>query len=267
MTDENAAILIETTQKLLNALLQGDTSMLMEHIDDDFILVDPNHDMFLDSKNKFNVVLTQVVSQCDKCSINDKRFILAQNCGNACTVIGAYSLTLTINGKPTTMKQNCVFTWELTDDGRPLLKHIGISSPGPMTSQGTAGGGAGSAEEAACSSAAPRTGRMVITDLNECTRFVQRSDILYATSDGRNTLIRCVNDDINARISISSFLKEAGSGFISIHRCYAVNTEHITMIKPYAVILSDGSELPVPVKRYGEIKQMLNSMLGDPVLL
>lgn len=266
MTDEKAAFLIETTQKLIDDLWHGDSSMLMKHIDDDFILVDPSHDMFLNGKDKLNVVLTQVINQSEKTAITNKKFILAQNCGNACTIIGDYSLTLTLNGKPRVIRQNCVFTWELTDGGDPLLKHIGISSPVSVTSHRSSENISPSAEPAN-DPAPPRTGRMVITDLNECTRFIQRSDILYATSDGRNTLIRCVNDDINARISISSFLKEAGSSFISIHRCYAVNIEHITMIKPYAVILSDGSELPVPVKRYGEIKQMLNSMLGDPALL
>lgn len=266
MTDEKAAFLIGTTQKLIDGLWHGDSSMLMEHINDDFILVDPNHDLFLNGKDKLNVVLTQVINQSEKTSITNKKFILAQNCGNACTVIGDYSLTLTINGMPRVIRQNCVFTWELNDSGDPLLKHIGISSPLSVTSH-CFGENIRPSEGPAREPAPPKSGRMVITDLNECTRFVHRSDILYATSDGRNTLIRCANDDINARISISSFLKEAGSGFISIHRCYAVNTEHIMMIKPYAVILSDGSELPVPVKRYAEIKQMLNSMLGDPALM
>ena len=95
---------------------------------------------------------------------------------------------------------------------------------------------------------------MIITDTDDCTRFIPRSDILYATSDGRNCQICCFSGIINARINISSFVEKAGGRFVLIHRCYAINLDHITLLKPYCVVMSNGSELPVPVKRYNEIK-------------
>lgn len=105
--------------------------------------------------------------------------------------------------------------------------------------------------------------RMIITDTDDCTRFIPRNDILYATSDGRNCQICCFSGKINARINISSFVEKAGGRFVLIHRCYAINLDHITLLKPYCVVMSNGSELPVPVKRYNEIKQRLTELFSN----
>lgn len=105
--------------------------------------------------------------------------------------------------------------------------------------------------------------RMIITDTDDCTRFIPRNDILYATSDGRNCQICCFSGIINARINISSFIEKAGGRFVLIHRCYAINLDHITLLKPYCVVMSNGSELPVPVKRYNEIKQRLTELFSN----
>lgn len=256
MTNDKAALMLEKTQEILERLWSGDSSLMMSYIDDDFILTDPSYSIFLSGKNEVNDLLPQVISRTSVYIIDNKRFILAQNCGNACTVVGQYTLSGDngeISGK---MIQHCVFTWELAN-GKPVLKHIGVTRPETDSKS------LDFPEEGKADSTLRKPQRLVITDNNEYTRFISRNDILYATSDGRNTLIRCANDDINARISISSFLKEVGSDFISIHRCYAVNVNHITMIKPYSVILSDGSELPIPVKRYAEIKQKITSILGN----
>lgn len=260
MTSKDAALMVDITQDIIRKLWLGDISEMLKYIDDDFILVDTNQHRFLHGKNELVPVLPQIIKEAVKHTMADKRFILAQNCGNACTVVGQYSLFPDDETSPAKMMQSCVFTWEMAPDNRPILKHIGVTKPEIVDD---------SAEILIpeITAANPQTSAMpqklVITDLNECTRFITRNDILYATSDGRNTMIHCFNGDINARISISAFLKQAGSTFISIHRCYAVNVNHITTLKPYSVVLCDGSELPVPVKRYGEIRQKLTAILGS----
>lgn len=260
MTSKNASLMVEITQDIITKLWLGDISDMLKYIDDDFILIDPNHRRFIHGKNELIDILPQIVSDVVKCTITDKEFILAQNCGRACTVLGCYSLSIDGDDAGPQMTQHCIFTWELSPENMPVIKHIGVTklesavdNKEPVVT-----------EHKIPTEAKPSamSQRLVISDLDECTPFISHNDILYATSDGRNTVIRCFNEDINARISISAFLKLAGSRFLAIHRCYAVNVDHITHLKPYAVVLCDGSEIPVPVKRYGEIKQKLTALLG-----
>ena len=177
--------------------------------------------------------------------------MIAQNCGNACTIIGQYELD---DGR-SVRSQSCVCVWESTQNGKLTLKHIGISKPDDIALP----------EPPAARNITPdrRSPRIVITDRNDCTRFLYPQSILFATSDGRNTIIRCSGDTINARMNITEFIAKSGNGFLPVHRCYVVNVEHIALIKPYCVILSDGSEIPVPVKRYSEIKRRITEMMNS----
>ena len=193
-------------------------------------------------------------------------FIIAQNCGSACTVIGKYTLTpISDSDDMVYMKQYCVFIWELSGLGELKLKHIGVTKPDstPESFYGNAFNSALIPAGPALNQQNCSSDRMIITDTDDCTRFIPRNDILYATSDGRNCQVCCFSGIINARINISSFVEKAGGRFVLIHRCYAINLDHITLLKPYCVVMSNGSELPVPVKRYNEIKQRLTELFSN----
>lgn len=193
-------------------------------------------------------------------------FIIAQNCGSACTIIGKYTLSpISDSDDMVYMKQYCVFIWELSGLGELKLKHIGVTKPDSMSESvyGNAFNSAMIPAGSALNQQNCSSDRMIITDTDDCTRFIPRNDILYATSDGRNCQICCFSGRINARINISSFVEKAGGRFVLIHRCYAINLDHITLLKPYCVVMSDGSELPVPVKRYNEIKQRLTELFSN----
>lgn len=61
-------------------------------------------------------------------------FIIAQNCGSACTVIGKYTLSpISDSDDMVYMKQYCVFIWELSGLGELKLKHIGVTKPDSMS--------------------------------------------------------------------------------------------------------------------------------------
>ena len=64
-------------------------------------------------------------------------FIIAQNCGSACTIIGKYTLSpISDSDDMVYMKQYCVFIWELSGLGELKLKHIGVTKP-DSTSEST----------------------------------------------------------------------------------------------------------------------------------
>ena len=230
--------------------------MLMKYMDKDFSFIDSLGHYLLMGQDEVSSALPSILSGLTECNINDKMFAIAQNCGNACTVIGSYLLESTqVNNMR--LMQHCVFVWELSKDGTPALKHVGITKPENTTDLTS-----GQDKSESSDQSRRQSEKMVIVDQDECMRFINKSEILYATSDGRNTLIRCVSGDIRARLSISVFTENAGDGFLLIHRCYAVNISHIALLKPYVVVLSDGSEIPVPVKRYSDIKNKLSKLIS-----
>lgn len=40
-----------------------------------------------------------------------------------------------------------------------------------------------------------------------------------------------------------------------MHRSYLVNTAHISGMRKYTLQLSDGSEIPIPERRYAEVRR------------
>lgn len=266
MTSENTALAIDLTQAILEQFWQQDTSLLLKYIDEDFSLTDAlNHSIIQGQQQVCNFIPT-AISGIIKSTLTDKMFIIAQNCGSACTVIGKYTLSpISDSDDMVYMKQYCVFIWELSGLGELKLKHIGVTKPDSMSESvyGNAFNSAMIPAGSALNQQNCSSDRMIITDADDCTRFIPRNDILYATSDGRNCQICCFSGKINARINISSFVEKAGGRFVLIHRCYAINLDHITLLKPYCVVMSNGSEFPVPVKRYNEVKHRLTELISN----
>lgn len=266
MTSENTALAIDLTQAILEQFWQQDTSLLLKYIDEDFSLTDALNNSIIQGQYQVCSFIPTAISGIIKSTLTDKMFIIAQNCGSACTVIGKYTLSpISDSDDMVYMKQYCVFIWELSGLGELKLKHIGVTKPDSMSESvyGNAFNSAMIPAGSALNQQNCSSDRMIITDTDDCTRFIPRNDILYATSDGRNCQICCFSGIINARINISSFVEKAGGRFVLIHRCYAINLDHITLLKPYCVVMSNGSELPVPVKRYNEIKQRLTELFSN----
>ena len=81
--------------------------------------------------------------------------------------------------------------------------------------------------------------------------------MLYACALDKCCAIHTINGDIELRIKFSDFLEQAGENFTAVHRSYAVNLNHVKEIKPYDVIMTDGSAVPIPMRKYAQTKEML----------
>lgn len=134
MTSENTALAIDLTQAILEQFWQQDTSLLLKYIDEDFSLTDAlNHSIIQGQQQVCNFIPT-AISGIIKSTLTDKMFIIAQNCGSACTVIGKYTLSpISDSDDMVYMKQYCVFIWELSGLGELKLKHIGVTKPDSMS--------------------------------------------------------------------------------------------------------------------------------------
>ena len=70
----------------------------------------------------------------------------------------------------------------------------------------------------------------------------------------------CDTDDIRGKVCKKQYLrpaKQVGDNLIAIHRSYLVNPEFIRSIQRYQITLVDGTELPVPQRKYNELRQKL----------
>ena len=100
--------------------------------------------------------------------------------------------------------------------------------------------------------------QITVADINGAIRFVCLSEIMYMESDRKYTRLYMVNDDvITAKTSISDISKEVPDRFVSVHRCFIVNTDYVSQIKTNKVIMTDKNEITIPARRFAQIKQTI----------
>ena len=185
-------------------------------------------------------------------------------CDNDWLTIGRY-LTTTDDevGYFLQAQQRCTFTWEMVK-GAWKIKHIHVSNPmGELKlSEGESfvnALGEMSKKHMRYRLSSLRSGkRLVIVDQMGTTHFMSPSEVLYVMACGRGSAIYTLSgQEIRANMSISDFLEGAGESFLVVHRSYAVNKGYISCIRQYEIVMADGSQVPVPVKKYREIRESL----------
>ena len=90
------------------------------------------------------------------------------------------------------------------------------------------------------------------------TCFLRPGEIVSVMAEGRSCVIHCLEGrTVRTRVGFSEFLHRVGPAFYRIHRSYAVNGTHLVCIRPYEVEMVDGSRIPIPVKRYRQVRDTL----------
>ena len=103
-----------------------------------------------------------------------------------------------------------------------------------------------------------RQDRLPVVEEGGNTCFLRPGEIVSVMAEGRSCVIHCLEGrTIRARVGFSEFLHRVGPGFYRIHRSYAVNGTHLVCIRPYEVEMVDGSRIPIPVKRYRQVRDTL----------
>lgn len=97
--------------------------------------------------------------------------------------------------------------------------------------------------------------RLIACGKNDQTHVIWNKEIVYIEAENTDSLIHCLHRDVLSRESISDLEKKVGEGFIKTHRSFIVNSRYITGIRRYHLIIYQGIELPIPEKKYREIKE------------
>lgn len=255
---------LRLSQECLSRFWQLDPEFAIRHFDKNIVWIGSAKSQYTDTYEETVKDFREIMKELKPCHLSHQEFMVAQNVGNACTIVGRY-VTTTDNsvGYFLQAQQRCTFVWEV-EQGEPKIKHCHISNPmgelklaegekfvnalGEMTKK----------YWAYRLRTLQNKHQILINDNKDTTHFFLPSEILYVNAVGRNCIIYTTEGgEIYSRSSIADFYKDAGADFSFVHRSYVVNNAYISSIRPYEIIMDDGSQIPVPKRRYNEIKKML----------
>ncbi len=256
--------IIQLSQECLAHFWRMDVEYVIQYFAKDIFWIGSAQDQFTEGYEETVKDFRNIMEEIKPCHLSQQEFYVAQNVKNACTIVGRYLTTTNDDvGYFLQVQQRCTFVWELVK-GVPILKHCHISNPmgelklaegekfvnaiGEMTKKYWETRFSDTGE----------TKRILVTDTQDVIHFLLPSEVLYVTANRRNSVIYTTTGEaIQARMSITDFLKAAGEGFSSVHRSHVLNNVYISSIQKYKVIMTDGKSIPIPEKRYKEIREKL----------
>lgn len=94
-----------------------------------------------------------------------------------------------------------------------------------------------------------------------CVHRIPLDRILYIATVKRaaKLLLHLESGAVAIRGTLSQLEQQYPSYFLRIHSGYLINPAHARRIRRFAVTLSDGTELPLPEKKYTQIKRRLST--------
>lgn len=258
---------VQLTQECLARYWQLDPEYVLSYCDDDVFWIGSIQSQFMEGKDAITRDFHNSLKELKPCHLLEQEFFVVQNCGNACTVVGRY-LTTTDDSVEyfLQVQQRCTFVWEQTGAGLKI-KLINISNP-----MGELKVTEGELFVNTMGKMAQKylmnhirtlqdTRRLIVTDTSDVTHFLMLSEVVYAAAHGRNCMIYTMSgQEIYGRISITDFLAAAGERFTPVHRSYAINNTYISRVQKYEVVMLDGSTIPIPVKKYKEVREALTGL-------
>ena len=121
--------LVRLTQACLTRYWQLDCEYVPQYLDRDVIWIGSAAHQFVEGREAAAADLRRSMEEIQSCHLPHQAFLVAQNAGNACTIVGRY-LTTTDDevGYCLQAQQRCTVTWELGEAG-PKIKCLHVSNP------------------------------------------------------------------------------------------------------------------------------------------
>lgn len=258
--DEEA---IRLTHEVLVRYWQRDYMFAIENCMNDVIWVGSRQDEFQIGVAATQADFERAVKELQPCHLVDAEYHIAASGLKFCAVVGRYLVTTDSSADYyLQVQQRCSFVWVKTDVGLKI-SHLHISNPiGEL--------------KIAPNEAFPNTigkmahrylmNRLEHTSNNDSLsvygdggslHFIHLSDILYVAALDKDSVITTVNGDFYCKTGINEIAKQAKPRLLSIHRSYLVNPEYVSTLERYNVIMANGKKLPVPAKRFNEVRDQM----------
>ena len=100
---------------------------------------------------------------------------------------------------------------------------------------------------------------VTVQAVDRCVHRIASSHILYFSTIKRSSKLQIHTQDgvVTIRDTLARIQARYPGLFLRIHSGYLVNPAHVIHIRRFALTLSDGTELPLPEKKYTGIKKIL----------
>lgn len=102
-----------------------------------------------------------------------------------------------------------------------------------------------------------RTFRVCLKGVDRSVFYLRPEGILYAETVGRHTLVHTKDQNLEVLESVSSLEQRCAQRLVRIHTSYLVNPKFVQSVSRFQVTLENGVTLPIPEKRYTEVKARL----------
>lgn len=183
---------------------------------------------------------------------------------NTCTVAGQYLAETEPNsGEILTALLRVTFIWKLIGSACQII-HIHISNPLEYQESDEALPrhiGSRTYEYVQQLLKKERKHRSTLTfyGRNAETFFLHPDEIYYAEALNINCAIHCSRKSLVACQPMARLVQILPQYFVRIHRSYIVNPHHIVEIRRCCVVMVNGDQLPIPEKKYSEIRKCLKA--------
>ena len=254
---------INLTSECLRRFWQKDSSLVLSFLAEDILWIGAQDAEFLLGFEQTRDDLLAAEKEIPPCILLNAEFQAVSIGSKTCIVTGKY---LTTTDKTTDFflqgVQRCTFVWEKYPDGM-RIHHIHVSNPlGELQLTG---------EErfpTTMGKLAHHYMQKQIKRLTESRKIsvpgekgmlhtLMLSEILYISAFSKDSIITTSSSEILVKKSISQLQQLLGKDFISVHRSYLVNPDYVASIERYTVTVVNGERIPIPQKKYNEIRNLL----------
>ena len=252
----------ELSAKIMREHYKRNLDYVLSYMADDILWIGPLESQFICGKEKMKEFLTP--EQEVPVSVSEMNFQMVSYDDSLCIVAGKLRAhTRAETGLVLDVEQRYTFCWKRTAD-TPIITHIHGSNPWEFVAPEEAfpfqaGRHAYRFLEKMVSR---RQQRLVFCDTNQREFFLEQNNIIYIESAKANSIIYYTSGAFEVKHSISQMTQILPTEFLRIHRCFSINIHHVTEVKRFEIIMDNMVRIPIPEKRYMEVKKQVEELLN-----
>ncbi len=251
---QNAAL---WTQQIMAAHYTRNLDYVMEWLDEDVMWVGPARHQFITGMQKLEKIL--MMEQHIPCHISEQQYTILHGDENTCLVSGWLEVhTDESTGLLLNVLQRITFEYALIS-GIPKVIHMHVSNPWEGMEQNEpfpyrAGRETFLYMQKRIREKTTDPKKIAVRDCRNNSHIIMENEIIYIAADRAKCTIRVLDGRIGVPYRISVLQKYLSERFVQVHRSYIINVDYVVGIAPYTVRLCDGIYIPIPEKRYSQLK-------------
>ena len=106
-----------------------------------------------------------------------------------------------------------------------------------------------------------RSERIYVKGVEKTIIYLNWSRVVYVESRGNHSVIHTLDQEFESTESMRTLQERYDNIFLKCHESYMVNPAHIQVIKRFKMVVTGGTELPIPEKKYTAVRDKLQKML------